>query len=1720
MATVFGLKLDGSDNKGNFGNGKNSLAEKGINDVFEDFYDPYSSWIDSPEIPITRVQIEAIFIHLRRIFGFQLDSTKNMFDYLMRLLDSRSSRMGPISALKTLHADYIGGINANYRKWYFASQMDIDDSVGFSNTRSNGMLKSSAKHMGQAKANLTLEESERRWLENMASFSPEDCIIQIALYLLIWGEANNIRFMPECLCFIFKCCIDCFYSIDFSQSTQVCSTSFLDHAITPLYDFYFSRCYEMVDGKYIRRDKDHKNIIGYDDMNQLFWYRNGLERIVLKESKTKLMFLPPAERYSQLDKINWEKAFYKTYYESRTWMHACLNFNRVWIIHLCVFWMYTSFNAPTLYTLNYNPSEDNRPPSWATLSAMSLAGTAACIINLISLLAELHFVPRKWPGAEPVIWRFIITFVMFLLNTSPSVYLFVFAAYEESSSLNLAIALLQFVLSLFTVVYTSVVPLGSLLGTTHSSKDRRYLASRFFTNSVHKLQGKTQMISIGLWFCVFLSKFTESYFFLTLSLRDSIRELSQMELTRCAGDQWLGQAFCQFQPSIVLVLLIVTDLILFFLDTYLWYIVWNTFFSVSRSLYIGVSVWTPWKNTFSRLPKRIYSNIVYDKTEGHTKSKALISQVWNSIVISMYREHLLSLEQIHKLIYQDIYLPNGEHSLKEPSFFVSGEDSAMRSGLFESHTEAQRRITFFAQSLSTPMPETTPTDTMPSFSVLIPHYAEKITLSLKEIIREEDEYSNVTLLEYLKHLHPAEWRNFVHDTKLLAEEVDGKQTKLDDRLTSDDLPYYCVGFKSATPEYVLRTRIWASLRSQTLYRTISGFMNYSRAIKLLYDIENPDLSSFDNSESKKLEVASVMAQRKFRMVVSLQRMSEFTPDQQDNREFIMRAFPELQIAYLEENTSPETGETTYYSSLIDGSCDILENGQRKPKYRIKLSGNPVLGDGKSDNQNHALIFCRGEYIQLIDANQDNYLEECLKIKSLLSEFEEDNAPSNPYEGGVGGWNMNPVAIIGTREYIFSENLGILGDIAAGKEQTFGTLFARTLAQVGGKLHYGHPDFLNSIFMTTRGGVSKAQKGLHLNEDIYAGMNAMLRGGRIKHCEYIQCGKGRDLGFGSILNFTTKIGAGMGEQILSRECFYLGAYLPLDRFLSFYYAHPGFHLNNVFILLSVQLFMFFCINLAALTNDSVICEYDKDVPITDMHHPLGCHNLIPVVLWLKRCVLSIFIVFAVSFVPLCVQELTERGIWRATARLTKQFASFSPLFETFVCRVYSQALINDMSLGGAKYIATERGFSTIRASFPLLYSRYSHESIYFAATLFLMLLYSSIAMWNFSLVYFWIIVCALSLPPFIFNPNQLSFSEFFLDYGNFRKWMSGGSVRWRPDSWIGHVRKTRMQVTGSKRKANKSGDLPSLDFKRPSFINSIFDILFSHLVSTILVFIAYLFANSQNDSRAEFTANTTLRLIICSVSPIILNTVVLLLLQPLSIVIAPVISWCWSSFPSILARIAHGFAVICHLFFFELLWFSQNWDVSRTILGLCCCIMIQSLILKVLTVIFLTREMKHDRSNRAWWSGKWATAELGWGVLTQPSREFVCKITEMSLFATDFVLGHFLLFVQFPLLFIPGISMWHSTMLFWLKPHSQVRSPMLNRKQRGHRRRAVQYNLFMFLMAMAIAIALFVVPLVLVKVCGIDLDDFVPEFFFMFKQPYTPPDNRKGLKNYVKPKTHA
>ncbi|KAJ6481844.1 1,3-beta-glucan synthase [Mycena sanguinolenta] len=1652
-------------------------------------FDTYPAWSAERHIPLSKEEIEDIFLDLTQKFGFQRDSMRNMFDFLMQQLDSRASRMSPNQALLTLHADYIGGPHANYRKWYFAAQLDLDDAVGqVQNPGLNRLRSQSGKIPGRRPPrDKALTTALERWRQAMHSMSQYDRLRQIALYLLCWGEAAQVRFCPETLCFIFKCADDYYRSPECQQRVEpIPEGMYLRSVVRPLYRFIRDQGYEVVDGKFVRRERDHESIIGYDDVNQLFWYPEGIARIVLQD-KTRLVDIPPAQRFMRFDRIDWNRAFFKTYYEKRSFGHLLVNFNRIWIIHISMYFFYTAFNAPSIYAINGKNVPALR---W---SAVALGGGVSTLIMILATIAEFSYIPTTWNNTSHLTRRLLFLTVILALTCGPTFYIAIAASNNNVTSVTKIIGMVQFFISAVVTALFAIVPSGRMFGDRVAGKNRKYLASQTFTASYPSLPLANRITSVVLWLLVFGCKFVESYFYLTQAFRKPIAVMVGMKISNCS-DRYFSNNLCKNHVAFTLAIMFIMDLVLFFLDTFLWYVIWNTVFSIGRSFVMGLSIWTPWVDIFQRLPKRMYSKLLATgEMESKYKPKVLVSQIWNAIIISMYREHLLSIDHVQRLLYHQIDAPNGRRALRAPPFFTANEGKKDGGVFFPPGSEAERRISFFAQSLTTEIPASIPVDAMPTFTVLTPHYSEKILLSLREIIREEDKNTRVTLLEYLKQLHPVEWDNFVKDTKILAEETAmfnaGNGTNpfgaVDEKAASnskaDDLPFYFIGFKSAAPEFTLRTRIWSSLRAQTLYRTVSGMMNYSKAIKLLYRVENPEVVQHFGANPDKLErELERMARRKFKFVVSMQRYSKFNKEEQENAEFLLRAYPDLQIAYLdEEPPRREGGEPRIFSALIDGHSEFVpETGKRRPKFRVELPGNPILGDGKSDNQNHAIIFYRGEYLQLIDANQDNYLEECLKIRNVLGEFEEyQTSETSPY----ARWDPKefnkkpPVAIVGAREYIFSENIGILGDLAAGKEQTFGTLSARSMAFIGGKLHYGHPDFLNALYMTTRGGVSKAQKGLHLNEDIYAGMNAFGRGGRIKHTEYFQCGKGRDLGFGTILNFQTKIGTGMGEQMLSREYYYLGTQLPFDRFLTFYYGHPGFHIHNMLIITSVQLFIITMIYLGTLNSSIKICQYTSSGQFIAGQG--GCYNLVNVFQWIQRCMISILLVFMISFLPLFLQELVERGTWKAIFRLAKQFGSLSPLFEVFSTQIYTHSILSNLTFGGARYIATGRGFATSRIHFSTLLSRFAGPSIYLGMRTLIMLLYVTLAMWTPYLIYFWISILSLCIAPFLFNPHQFVFSDWVVDYREFLRWMSRGNSRSHNNSWIGYCRLSRTMITGYKKKKlghpseKLSGDLPRADWRAVWWAEVVFP-----LCMAVIFVVAYMFVKSFPID-GKLPPSPLVRIAVISLGPIAWNAVVLLVLFLVSLFLGPMLDSSSPRFGSVIAAIAHILGLVGTVGFFEFFWFLELWNVSHAVLGLIAIISIQRAVHKILISVFLSREFKHDETNRAWWTGRWYGRGLGSHLMSQPAREFIVKIIELSLWTGDLILGHILLLMLTPPVLIPYFDRFHATILFWLRPSQQIRAPLYSIKQRRQRQWIIIKYGIIYVFVIALIVALIALPVI-------------------------------------------
>jgi len=99
-----------------------------------------------------------------------------------------------------------------------------------------------------------------------------------------------------------------------------------------------------------------------------------------------------------------------------------------------------------------------------------------------------------------------------------------------------------------------------------------------------------------------------------------------------------------------------------------------------------------------------------------------------------------------------------------------------------------------------------------------------------------------------------------------------------------------------------------------------------------------------------------------------------------------------------------------------------------------------------------------------------------------------------------------------------------------------------------------------------------------------------------------------------------------------------------------------------------------------------------------------------------------------------------------------------------------------------------------------------------------------------------------------------------------------------------------------------------------------------------------------------------------------------------------------------------------------------------VLGLIAVIAIQRALHKVLIAVFLSREFKHDETNRAWWTGRWYGRGLGAHAMSQPAREFVVKIIELSLWSSDLIIGHILLFMLTPPILIPYFDRFHATIL--------------------------------------------------------------------------------------------
>lgn len=190
-------------------------------------------------------------------FGFQRDNVRNQREHLvLHLANSQMRLQPPPNAVDVLDASVLRRFRKkllhNYTKW--CSYLRRKSEIRLHSSRQN-------------------PDIHRREL------------LYVCLYLLIWGEAANLRFTPECLCYL--------YHHMARELNQILDDDFIDEntgrpfmpsisgenafllqVVTPIY-----RTIKAEVGRSRNGTAPHSAWRNYDDINEFFWSRKCFERI-------------------------------------------------------------------------------------------------------------------------------------------------------------------------------------------------------------------------------------------------------------------------------------------------------------------------------------------------------------------------------------------------------------------------------------------------------------------------------------------------------------------------------------------------------------------------------------------------------------------------------------------------------------------------------------------------------------------------------------------------------------------------------------------------------------------------------------------------------------------------------------------------------------------------------------------------------------------------------------------------------------------------------------------------------------------------------------------------------------------------------------------------------------------------------------------------------------------------------------------------------------------------------------------------------------------------------------------------------------------------------------------------------------------------------------------------------------------------------------------------
>jgi callose synthase len=249
---------------------------------------------------------------LQAMFGFQKDNVSNQREHLVLLLANVHIRKIPKADQQPKLDDQaldavMKKLFKNYKKW--------------------------CKYLGR-KSSL--------WLPTIQQEVQQRKLLYMGLYLLIWGEAANLRFMPECLCYIYHHMAFELYGMLAGNVSPMTGENvkpayggeeeaFLMKVVTPIYKVIEK---EAERSKTIKSKHSHWR--NYDDLNEYFWSVDCF-RLGWPMRADADFFKTPKDAYpnrlngenTSVGSVHWMGKV--NFVEIRSFWHIFRSFDRMWI---------------------------------------------------------------------------------------------------------------------------------------------------------------------------------------------------------------------------------------------------------------------------------------------------------------------------------------------------------------------------------------------------------------------------------------------------------------------------------------------------------------------------------------------------------------------------------------------------------------------------------------------------------------------------------------------------------------------------------------------------------------------------------------------------------------------------------------------------------------------------------------------------------------------------------------------------------------------------------------------------------------------------------------------------------------------------------------------------------------------------------------------------------------------------------------------------------------------------------------------------------------------------------------------------------------------------------------------------------------------------------------------------------------------------------------------